>query len=74
MSTVQFSPIDQIIEIENRRIRLGVQKQELSAVAEIKPEMYSYLMRRGRQGFELPEDCRRRILHALDKLEKWGKR
>lgn len=39
-------------------------------MAKIKPEMYSYVLKRGRLGFDLPEDCVEKIQNALKKLQE----
>lgn len=62
-------PIDEVIEIEERRVRLGLKKQDICAKAKIKPEMYSYLLARGRKGMSLPSDCLEAIRTAITKLE-----
>lgn len=64
-----LTPMDVIVEIEGARVRLGKKKQELARLAGIKAEMYSYLLKRGRQGHALPEDCLEKIQKALRKLE-----
>lgn len=68
-TTVGPGPLDTVVELEQRRIRLGKKKQEICEVAGIKPEMMSYMLRRGRQGFDLPADCVAAVRRALTKLE-----
>jgi hypothetical protein len=60
-----LKPIDIIADIECRRVRLRIKKKELAERAGIIPEMYSYLLRRGRNNMELPKDCLMKVLTAL---------
>src|SRR5258706_15814914 len=62
--------LNTIVELEERRIRLGKKKQDICKVAGIKPEMMSYMLRRGRQGHELPDMCVAAVRRALTKLER----
>jgi hypothetical protein len=63
-------PLDIIIELEQRRIRLGKKKEEVCTAAGIKPEMYSYTLKRGRSGKSLPQLCVDRIRNGLGRLER----
>jgi hypothetical protein len=60
-----MTPAQQVLEIDNERARLGLKKKELSEAAEIKPEMYSYYLRRGLEGYEVPLDCHEKLERAL---------
>lgn len=62
------APMQTLIQVEAARMQLRVSKQELCAAAGVKAEMYSYMMRRGRQGHDLPDDCLQKILGAIKKL------
>lgn len=62
--------MDIVCQIEETRIRLGLKKKQICRTAKIKPEMYSYVLKRGRLGFELPEDCVEKIQNALKTLQK----
>lgn len=64
------TPMDTVIAIEAARMRLGIKKQDLCKVAKIKVEMFSYVLRRGREGKALPVNCVNKILRAISKLEK----
>ena len=64
-----MSPIDHVILIENIRLRLGVKKNEVCQVAGINPEMYSYVLKRGKHGRSLPEDCVQKITDALERID-----
>jgi hypothetical protein len=64
------TPMDVVIEIETLRVRLGIKKQDLSAAAHIKPEMYSYILRRARDGESLPEVRIKALRRALRRFEK----
>jgi hypothetical protein len=61
--------MDRVIEMENRRMRLGVTKKQLCALAGIKAEMFSYVLARARNGKSLPEECMGKIDNALVRLE-----
>lgn len=64
-------PIDIVIGIESQRVRLGIPtRQALAKLAGIKPEMYSYLLRRGREGGPLPVDCLSKVQRALQKKKE----
>lgn len=63
-------PIDTVIEIESARIELGIKKKDLCKIARIKPEMFSYVLRRGREGKELPEACLAKIRKALNHIKE----
>lgn len=63
------TPLDVVIGVENARMRLCVKKNVLCKAARIKPEMYSYVLKRGRLGMSLPADCMEKIWKALEKLE-----
>lgn len=53
---------------------MGLKKQELCKLAGIKPEMYSYVLKRGRLGLNLPTDCVDKILGAITHLARQAKR
>lgn len=62
--------MEQVILIENARMRLKLKKIELCRLADITPAMYSYVMKNGRIGNPLPEECVGKIMRALAKREK----
>lgn len=64
------SPMEVVLQIESRRMILGIKKNILAKEAGIKAEMYSYVMKRARLGLSLPDDCVQAILGALKRLEK----
>lgn len=64
------TPKQIVTEIEIRRIRAGINKQTLAKKAGIIPEMYSYLLRRGRQGKDLPADCEGKVQRALQEFKE----
>lgn len=51
-------------------MRLGVTKKALCSEARIKPEMFSYVLKRARLGLSLPDECVAKIWRALQKMEK----
>lgn len=55
--------------MDNRRMRLGVKKKALCERAGIKPEMYSYVLKRGETGQSLPAETMGKIYGALRALE-----
>jgi len=63
------SAMQRVVEIETQRIRFRLNKKQLCKAAKIKQEMYSYLQRRARLGYELPEDCTNKIMNALKRME-----
>jgi len=62
-------PWDIIVRIETDINKLKIQRKDLCDVAGVKPEMYSYMKRRAKLGYPLPEDCLRRIKEAIVKLK-----
>lgn len=58
------------MEIEIQRIRAGIKKKELAKLAGIIPEMYSYLLRRGRNGNDLPTNCLEKVQKALAQVKE----
>ena len=63
------TPMQQVLEIEAARMRHNKKKYQLCKLAGIKAEMYSYLLRRGQMGHELPADCLSRVLKAIKRLD-----
>lgn len=51
-------------------MKIGINKRTLAKKAKIIPEMYSYLLRMGRQGNPLPEACLGKVTRALIELEE----
>lgn len=62
--------MDRVIALENRRMRLGLNKTQLCEAAGIKKEMYSYILKRARLQRSLPEECMAKVKAALDRLSK----
>lgn len=65
-----MTPINAVIQIETDRLRLGIKKKELCKRAGIKPEMYSYLLKRGKLGFDLPVECVGKVKDALRDMKQ----
>lgn len=59
--------MDIVIELEAQRMHKNIAtKQVLCKLAGIRPEMYSYMLRRAKQGHPLPADCLSKVRAALD--------
>ncbi len=62
------TPLDIVLDIENQRMRLGIRhRKTLAKMAGINAEMYSYLIRRGVEGRDLPVNCLNKVLRALER-------
>ncbi len=69
--TTTNRPQDIVIALEVQRVQLGIRKkQDLCERAGVRPEMYSYMLRRGRDGHELPADCLKQVQKALAQIQK----